>query len=950
MGAEGGLGGAIGKPPIQAMIDNNVKTKRRCKALRAAVWATILIITIIFTTAQLSGCAAAESPAPTLAVFWVPATKDAAEIRTAQYAARALAARWPERPVLAARTDAARKPYTSLSESVITKGMILSGQFADGSEPLARPALVEELAGTVCDVWFLLPEEAAPALCRNGELAAQCEAMLNRPDSALHFVCIGDQGYLPPADSFPAGLAEAGRADWRLLAGDFLATGRSFDQRTVHTGDFFLASLYGTPADLPLTAAGEDTLTFTLPQDGRVLVLTRQEGGQALPAVTDANGSPRGAEELALSFTGKTAVNYTGRYLQGLQAGVYQVSGAGADSTRVCWYPDFAGMNPRLEMADRWFRGEQTLLFRLDQTLGRPWDFVVQFAYSQNGEAPVNRSAVWDPELEGWTDTVHPDAGVTEAAVTPTVLLCMADGNEIWHWEGSTERREIAATPVTLPEAPESLSLYTDSRGGAAEAGRLTFAWSDFFGFNPADEPVLTAEASGTEALAVETAPEGFTLSLKSEAMEGAATAEGAVLLSCAGVARTLTVTCVDVETLRRRVTLSVDQPESVESLPVGAAVSVIASLPPEAAAAWEEAMGQLPSLSGPQQLLLRAGLEGAAEAESQALPLSPQPQGGWQARTDVTLPDTLASGPVTLSAALYCQDGGTPVTETAFPLSVTNTAPVYTGPAELPAEIALSGWPWAPVEQELLTALLGTDQPGTLFTDPETGVATVYIKVQGLAGLALPALPEGAEARLADENTWEATLPSPETSAGMTVSGAGEHTIWLVASDGVNASPAWKGETRVYVRSLRILSYAGAVCGALLLLALAVLVIRQARRPSFAHVQLRCLQTPEEDPSRNREWLNRGRVVSLAPYGKKALPLNLLLVLSRQPALPRSLAEAAEDIRLIPARHDAVTLVFGKAAMKTLGRQRRKETVAQDAVYRLWLGDTCLLIENLQN
>ena len=86
-----------------------------------------------------------------------------------------------------------------------------------------------------------------------------------------------------------------------------------------------------------------------------------------------------------------------------------------------------------------------------------------------------------------------------------------------------------------------------------------------------------------------------------------------------------------------------------------------------------------------------------------------------------------------------------------------------------------------------------------------------------------------------------------------------------------------------------------------------------------------------------------------MANFGKKPVSLNTALMLARQPALTKELAEVAEDIMLLPTKHDELNIVFGKKAMADLGQQDKKISLSQGNAQRIRMGNQYLMIENVQ-
>ena len=94
---------------------------------------------------------------------------------------------------------------------------------------------------------------------------------------------------------------------------------------------------------------------------------------------------------------------------------------------------------------------------------------------------------------------------------------------------------------------------------------------------------------------------------------------------------------------------------------------------------------------------------------------------------------------------------------------------------------------------------------------------------------------------------------------------------------------------------------------------------------------------------------MSKTRPVSMEHFGKRPVSLNTALMLTRQPALTKELAEIAEDITLLPTKHDELNIMFGKKAMTNLGQQEKKISLSQGNVQRIRIGNQYVLIENVQ-
>ena len=176
-----------------------------------------------------------------------------------------------------------------------------------------------------------------------------------------------------------------------------------------------------------------------------------------------------------------------------------------------------------------------------------------------------------------------------------------------------------------------------------------------------------------------------------------------------------------------------------------------------------------------------------------------------------------------------------------------------------------------------------------------------------------------------------------------------GTHVIRLSASDGVNTSEVKEITVKVYSEVLKYVSYAVAGLAAFLLLLFIILLIRYISKPSYDNIYVRCFSSSDEDQKRAAEIMEKSDPVLMSNFKKKGVLLSTLLILFRQPVLNKEYRQVANDIIVYPAKHNGLSIRFGKGAMKTVGRHEKRETVEQGGSYRMRIGNISILIENVR-
>ncbi len=483
------------------------------------------------------------------------------------------------------------------------------------------------------------------------------------------------------------------------------------------------------------------------------------------------------------------------------------------------------------------------------------------------------------------------------------------------------------------------------------------------------------------------------------------------VVLKGGELTQELTVNILDAEVLLDD-WIELSMPEETE-IKAGSPISATVSISREnyelyTKAVTEAAGGNvtIPSIDFPVTLSLTGEKETNITIEGT---LAEIPEGGMRLQLDTAIPATAKNGS---DLVLKVEAGSVKAAETSVtvintPPGANNSLKDQETVSIEGIRLPVIGGNYE--ETDLLEAL-GLEEPYSLFTDDETDLRSVTLTITGTAGLKTqeiekeaPAVPEetaeesggetgegtGEETEektgeetgketaeepagteeaetgteevpaetavtaeaITEGNTWTFVLTKdqPRVPVKILVSDPAEYTITLTADDGANEPVKQAVQVKIVSRWLEIGKIAALALAGLLLALAVFLTIRQIRKPKFDNVKIRCLLWSEENQERAKEVLNKSKPVSMAHFGKKPATLSNALIMTRQTALTPELAEIADDITLLPTKHDELSIVFGKKAMAAIGRQEKKEFLAQGNSYRIRLGDQYLLIDNVQ-
>ena len=426
-------------------------------------------------------------------IYYIAGTKDADEVLiSARYAARAIAARWPGNQLNISRPDIRNTYHTAEEADKNVFANVAKGSGGAVSVRKDARTSMESYAGSSCELWFIVPASVSRDFIANREIAEKARTVLVGGQSRMHIVFIGSvkTDALEAEDSLYSGLP----VDWMVLGQDFTAAEiAKGGDGSLHTGDYFVASLYGTPLDI---SVNPDTQQFTMPGSGRVLVLSQGENAAA-PSVMDGQWNYCTTESFALEGfkDGKTA--YRGAYTKDVLAKgeTYTVQPNGT-IPKVYWYPDFGSIGPFLESADEWERGEQTVLLKMANVAGYPGKYTVQVKYGENGQTGKDLptyTMAYDDSLGGWKYVFTVGDNVNSVELVPVVSLKMADGNLAWSWNVKEEIRyekTIRGRGIKrLNTAPAQTVIYANGN----QYGSFSGTWAEYFDYNPADNPQFSA-------------------------------------------------------------------------------------------------------------------------------------------------------------------------------------------------------------------------------------------------------------------------------------------------------------------------------------------------------------------------------------------------------------------------------------------------------------------------
>ncbi len=934
--------------------------------MRRKIYISLGLMTLLlcFLTGAMASYNLTKSEDSNLAVIYVPGTQVQTEVDTAIFIKEALKARFPGEKNLI-------KNISSKSVREEPDNNIFKTSQSTREKTL-NEKICEELRKDDYHVWFLVPDQAAEDFCSNTELFEQLKELMQDRIMRIHIVFIGDKMVEPSETSALSQFAaETKKADWGWAAGDFLSTAqRTEANRKVYTGNYFIASLFGKAAELPVTREKE-SVTFTLPggTDGTVLVVSKVEQlNQPVTIKAEISGTD---SDITVPKKGAFRISK----LEGLSAGEHTIQVSGGDKyTRVYFYPDLNRVNPSVKIGNKDSetieRGKTEIVLTVENDLGLPSMFSVSFDCGITGVggdvSPLTLPAEYDETGKRWRAMLTTGTEDTAFTVLPKISYNATDGNAVDEWQGAEMQRKIETVGVTvLPSAPAEAVLYYDEN----RSGKIAFKWTDFFSYNTADNllPAISeAEKTVAENLGfiIENTQDGFALSvnLKNTA-EGTVMAggdgEATITLDCGGVSMPLLLRSVSVSALKNTLHIGTDAAE----VKAGGKFTLYAEIPAETAAHYEAAHKQNDGFYLASDLMMKVESKDkdiTVESKDEDITAAAaetafeNTNGVWRAEIGMKVSPTPAAGKdgsLKISAKIVNEKEDALIQDIdSVQVAVINKAPhLDTKIEKTDKTIELRGVPieWKDAgilksvfgegqEICLLQKAFGTGDLFTLFKDDETEITSVKVRVEPAEGL----LPEEGTVL---EKGQKLTVPAICRAQSQ------KYTIRVTASDGVNESAETAVTLTLQSSMVRIVNYIVLGLIALIVILIALLIIRQIRKPSFDSINIRCLVTTDQPSETCRELMSKSRATSMIHFHKKPAPLSAVLTMTHQPPLSGQAVKAADDIMLLPSRHDEIIVVFGKTALMEMSSHDKKETITIGMTYSLRMPDnTNILIENV--
>ena len=862
-------------------------------------------------------------------IYYIPATKDSNEITTAKYIAQSIIARRPDVTANIGKYNG--KAFSKISE-------IFSNGNSDGTGTINKRLIPAQPEIQANDYWFIIPEEAANQFINNSELMDQCRSLLTNESSRAHVVLIVNHAISIPAESALGTLGAEGKTDWIQIHSDFSATelsSNSYEDRDIHTGNYFMAALSGKPADLPYTVSEDgSTRTFTMPEAGKAFIVVHwKQEAPGIAECMDSAGNPCEKKDMEITLPKEAA--YTGTLLTKLAGGnEYTVAcqNGEVDSFNIYWYPNLTEIKPEVLQEGNWTRGENEIKLTVANDLGRPEDFNVLFDYQVNDGAAAQVYAEYNPEQKLWSKTITADTNTQTVSVIPSARLNMKDGNKIWEWNGEEVVFDVLSEGVRKSsQAPPSLTLWYDPV--KKNYGETSLAWSDVFTYNPEDQPEFDCRSNNEACILCSKTENSFTITVKEgeDSVDPWTVTLSATLLNEKAI-HTIVIERVDVAEIWKEFKINLDK--EGKEVPVGknGEIRISAYIPPEAIAKLQEAIAQKVIPFTPKYLFVNY----ISPYSSATIPFeSDEDDEGMKAEAEIFTPDNAPPGTYTVHADISAHIDTEPdvLTERDIDYIIINTPPELTLPEALDDEVRMDGLPWAynPIDN-LLVKVFGTDKLFDLFKDPETDLVSAYVRV------------ENAQ----HQELFSETVHNPEDITEIVIKEPGEYQIVLVANDGANDSQHVQ-KVKVYSFVMRIVSYVVAGLLAVLLILAIVLIIIQVRKPSFEGISIRAFISSDENQDTADEILSKCKPVPLDKFKKKKITLATVLVLCRQPELSGENMAVAEDISLLTTKDSEICILFGKEAQKLVGRSEKKDILPRGKTHRFRMGNTYIQIENVQ-
>ena len=918
-------------------------------------------------------------------------TQSVSEFRTIQYLVNARSARWTKGNPYYANINLQKLYDQEHMTDAIKTGRGWDGNLSPKVKSSVLDVISSQAAGV--DLCLLIPSDSVKTVFQQGDFFSWLLNILQAGKSKVHFFLIGGK------TEIPEGTKELFREysdyyDVTRLASDFLQETVKETEEDLHTGEYYIASLYGTPMDLLLTEEEEGKLSFHLHEEGQVFFLTREERdliveseqGAIVPNDETKAIRVRGPEKKDPGFIGNMTVS--------IPAGNYTIRQDGAalenGGLKAYWYPDLENLTVAAVMPETFLHGDNIVRFTLSNDYGRPSDIRVEYRTSFDGEEPGLAIPAEYTDEGVWTAVIHAEADQNQIRLLPAARLNAGDGNLLFTVSGEATEMDIRNQAVELrDEIPEVLTLYLDPE--KEQRGTLSYHWADFFVYNAADEPhqfMAKVDQSGAEestgeekSVEIRLEEEGFSVTASRENGDTPAV----LTVSCDGtIEKKISVFCRDIGSTVSEM-VQVESEQQGQNLKPGQEMILKVTLDEKLPEIMEQAAMQGVKLPDAGSLAVWTSMDGQKKQRSLAntaeteLSFVMENEAGGEKTVSYQIVSEKASEPEEteekktdgeISAAeLPAATGENGAADQTDPLSE-ETSSGQNAETEIIAEperewkagsisfVLKNGAPEAAegIKEEVILPLhglfgkyepvelfqnvFGTDDPRTLFHDEETDIESVSLEMEGLEGIETDetsrGLTETGKIELTSPTSIRFTEPYP-------------HTLTLTAFDGVNHSQPLVVKVKVYSLFIHYLIGAGIAVAVLLVILTIILIVRQARKPSFQNIRIRCLTIMDEDQERCRELLGKGNTITLENYGKKPVPMSATLILAGQPPLTEESMKIVRDISLLPTRYDEVLMVFGKDAMKQLGRTEKKERIAQGNIFRIRLDGTWLYVENVR-
>ena len=857
---------------------------------------------------------------------YIAITDDTAELTAARYVAEAIEARWPERTLRVYRLD--NNDEIKKVEDVIKAKT--STRNKKNAEQKAIDAL-KDLTEQRCDLWIVVPESAFDQFKTNESIKSVLQN--SSQASSMHIVFIGESIKEEEIKAFSADLP----IDWIAIKKDFTVSNLEGNENSsIHTGDFFIASLYGNPLDL---SVDPETYQFQMQENGRVLILAKGEETEK-PVILDPQGNSKSAEAFSMKKS-KGEVEFRGTYTKEfpLSAGQYtiQLNNTSELFIKAYWYPDYDSIQPFVQMAEEWERGEQAVVLKTEKLAGDPNNYVVEIKYAENEEEPVIQSMKYDEEQGLWRIVFSIGETVNKVSFTPSMSLSMKDGNRVWSWQGEEnikiiQTREVKAKDNALNE--RDIFYYMN------QVGIFSGTWNEYFTFNSADNPILEVQIDDSAKDAgwdTSWNAQGFSVFYIPD--ENKEKLDCDVKLVCGENSHHIHMALQDADEIMKHAVVITYEPEQLETT-VGADLHIIAAISAENAAQWKKAKEQLPGLPGPGDMKLKAVLTTNEEAELvvKTEELTEKENQSWSASCTIHLDDRLQAGTYQLTGTISNQEdanGGGSVQH----ITVINNPP-YAVNENIASVQELSGIPGQYSPIDILAVLYPDKTLFDLFKDDETEIHSVHLIVEPASGITV----DGDKVEVCDQ-----IITSADEPVQIQVADTGDYTLTMTASDGVNESEPFEVKVSVKSSFIRKAIYAGIGLAGLLLLLIVILTIHHKRKPSFDTIKIKAYISGDNNAEHGSEMLEKSMAIPMARYEKKGINLATVMILARQPEVSSSVMEVLEDITLYPCRYDEVKMIFGKKAMSKIGRPSNQERIMKGNGTRFRVENTYVQIENKQ-